>query len=310
MDVNFTGYSFNFNENSCRCTCLYMGELRTPARGVHLATNVSVTIANILISIPGIVLNTLVLSAYVKNRHLHTSANMLLLALSLNDLCVLVLSQSLWVAKKILQLFVTFNCYVWVANTLVSQGTCGVSLIIITVLSVERFITLAYPLRYQTLITRVRLKVVICVLTTLLWVFVLCEVFGMPNNVVPITIGGATTFCIILVIVIWLWIHRLISRHKRQIATFQLPAPAMTNFKTVMRNTKTGYLVSGSLFLCFFPSVVASVYYVSETKSTMFYFYIIPWFETLAFANALLDPVILIYRKKDFRETIRHLLCQ
>ncbi len=310
MDDNFPSYSFNINENSCKCTCLNLQELRSPARGVHLASNISVAMTNVLISIPGIVLNILLLSAYVKNRRLHTSANMLLMALSLSDLCVCVFAQPVWITKKVLQLFVTFHCQIWVASRLLSQGSCGVSLVIITVLSVERFVTLAYPFRYQTMITRVRLKVVISVLSTLVWVFVFCGVFRVPPYFVLITIASFLIFCIITVTIIWLWIHRLTSRHKRQIATFQPPAPAMINFKTVMRNTKTGYLVSGSVIVCFFPSFVATIYDLLGAESVMIRFYLVPWFDTLVFASSLFNAVILLYRKKDFRETLKHLLCQ
>lgn len=308
MAANITEYAWNYNENACRCTCLYVHILRTPATGDHLATNISVTIANILIFIPAIVLNTLVLSAYFKNRHLHTSANMLLMALSLSDLCICLFAQTLWVTKKISEIFITFNCYVWVANRLVSQGTCGVSLMIITVMSIERFATLAYPFRYQTVMTRARLKTVIAVLSTAIWVFVVCEVFRTSNYVIQSMVGGFLIVCVILILVIWFWIHRLITKHKRQIVTFQIPA--MTSFKTVLRNTKTGYFISGSVFLCFFPSFVESIYYVLGFENRMIYFYIFPWFDTLLFTSSLLNPVILLYRKKDYREMIRHLLSQ
>ena len=308
MAANFTEFSWNYNENSCRCTCLYLYILRSPARGVHLATNLSVTIANILIFIPAIALNTLVLSAYFKNRHLHTPANMLLMALSLSDLCICVFAQTLWITKTILEIFTTFNCYIWVAHRLVSHGTCGVSLMIITVMSIERFATLAYPFRYQTVMTRVRLKTAIAVLSTMIWVVVLCEVFRMPNYAVHSMVGGFLIICVFLVLVIWLWIHRLIAKHKRQIVTFQIPA--MTSFKTVLRNTKTGYFVSGSVFLCFFPSFVTSIFHLIGFESQIMFFYIVPWFVTLLFASSLVNPVILLYRKKDYRETIQHFLCQ
>ena len=308
MDDNFP--SFNFNANSCRCTCLNLQELRSPARGVHLVTNISVVIVNILITIPGIMLNTFVLIAYAKNRRLHTSANLLLMALSLSDLCIGIFAQPLWVTKKILELFVTFNCYIWVANRLVVQGTCGVSLLIISALSVERFVTLAYPFRAQA-ITRFRLKVVMSTLSTLLWVFVLCEVFIVSDYVIATIVGSFIIFSVVLVIVIWLWIHRLVLQHKRQIVTFHSPAHAVTSFKTVMRNTKTSYLVSGSAFLCFSPSFATSVYFLfglTGTKSATIHFYIIPWFSTPSLASSLINPLILLYRKNDYRNTIKNLL--
>lgn len=313
MEVNFTGHSFNFNENSCRCTCLNIHELRTPARGTHLVINICVVIINILIVIPESILNVLVLIAYVKNRNLHTSANMLLMALSLSDLCVSVLAQPLWVTKMTLQVFVTFNCYIWAANTILLQGTSGMSLLIISVLSVERFLTLAYPFRFQTMITRFRLKVVISLLSLTLWLFVLGEMFQSTYYIVPMVVGVYIIFSVILIIVIWLWIHRLISRHKRQITNLHLSTSAVRDIKTVMRNTKTSYLLSGSVFLCFSPSFVANVYYLVsalyETESEIIDLYVIPWCHTLLFASSLLNPIILLHRKKDFRNTVKNIIC-
>ena len=150
-------------------------------------------IVNILILIPEVVLNALVLITYAKQ-----SANMLLMALSLSDFCVcVVIAQPLWVAKKILQFFVTFNCYIWVVDRLLLQGTCGVSLLIIVVLSLERFVTLAYPFRSQLGITRFRLKVVISV-STLLWMFVSCEVFQPSGYVVPVIVDTFIIFSVIV----------------------------------------------------------------------------------------------------------------
>ena len=309
MDDNFTEYSFNFNEKSCRCTCLVLEELRFPATGVHRVINISVVTVNFLILIPGIVLNTLVLTAYTKNRRLHTSANFLLMALSLSDLCVCVFAQPLWMTKMMLQLFVTFNCYISVANRLVMQGTC-VSLLIISLLSIERFVVLAYTFRPQS-ITRFRLKVTVSVLYSVIWIFVLCEVFQPLYFIAPIVVGTFIIVSVVLVTIVWLWIHRLISQHKRQIATLQLATPAVTSFKTVMKNTKTSYLVSGSAFLCFSPSFVANVYFLfalSGRKSVTIPFYILPWFFTLLFVSSLLNPSILLYRKNDFRNAIKNLL--
>ena len=308
MDSNFTGYSFNVNENSCRCTCLNLQELRSPAKEAHFAINISIMTVNIFILIPGIILNTLVLSAYVKNSHFQTSANMLLMVLSLSDLCVCIFAQTIWIMKRILELFVTFNCYIWVANRLVSHGTVGVSLLIITLLSVERFVTLSYPFRYQIMITRARLRVLSTGLSILVWILVLSHMFQLPHNFAPIMTGSFIIICVTLITVIWLWIHRLISKHKRQIVTSQLPVTTKTRLKTVIRNTKTSYLVCGSVLLCFTPSLAVNIYYISGFKSDVIYFYVIPWFYTFAFASSLFNPVILLYRKKDFREAVRHLI--
>ena len=210
----------------------------------------------------------------------------------------------------ILELFVPFICYISVANRLLLQGTCGMSLMIISLLSIERFVVLAYPFRSQYL-TRFRLKVVISVLCAVIWVFSLLEVFLKLGYTVPIVIGTVLIVSVVLVIVIWLWIHRLILQHKRQIARLQSPTGAMTNFKIVMKNTKTSYLVSGSTFLCFFPSVATNVYYLLAflgRQNVAIPFYILPWFFTLLFASSLLNPVILLYRKRDFRNAIKNLL--
>jgi hypothetical protein len=205
-------------------------------------------IVNILILIPEIVLNALVLIAYAKNIRQHVTYG------SVTEWFLCLLSHC-GLPKRYYNFFVTFNCYIWVVDRLLLQGTCGVSLLIIVVLSLERFVTLAYPFRSQLGITRFRLKVVISVSiyialdVRVMWsistVWLRCTCYSRYFYHI-------FCHCRFVVIVIWLWIHRLLSRHEQQIVTFQLAASTVRSFKTVIRNTKTSYLVSELLGFCAF----------------------------------------------------------
>ena len=282
--------------------------LNSPVDGFYRYTHILLVILNILLSVVGTLANTLVITAYKKNNHLRTSSNLLIAVLAMNDLVLTAFVQPLQVTKTLKEIFGTHNC-VFLGVFVAVGGFCMmISLLTITILSIERCITLAYPYHHQNIVTPSRLRSSV-VLSWFLQLLLIVSTFTpLPDIVFTSIQVTIITFSVSTVVAIWIWIHRLIRRHKFSIDNLQVPS-CLSNEKT-FRTTKTSRLIVTAVLSCYSPFAVGIVCYSIEPNNFFLLFLILPLAATGVFVNSTLNPLILFWRKRTFRETARKLLAQ
>ena len=130
----------------------------------YVMFNIAFIVINTVLSVFGTFANVLVIASYVTNRRLHTSTNLLFVFLAVSDVMITACVQPVFVYGELNEILKYNN--LCLLRILVSIGTftcCILSLNVIVVLSVERFITLAYPYRYHLIVSLSRLKLTIAV---------------------------------------------------------------------------------------------------------------------------------------------------
>ncbi|XP_028393210.1 beta-2 adrenergic receptor-like [Dendronephthya gigantea] len=281
------------------------------ADGAHRVTNMILVPILIILAVFGVALNSLLILAYAKNSRLRTVPSMMMVALACSDLLISLLVDPVYAAKLVLEILGTSCCPLWIACRLITYFCCGVSFLTIPIMSIERFITLAYPYRHQTILTRPRLRLVVIMTWLTLFLLVISHLRLVPDSILLI-IGALLNFTgLAIVISIWIWIHRLLRKHKKAIQTMQTPSDdqSRSNTKQVFRNTKTSYIVVTSVLLCYVPALMAMVYFaVSDSVSQTMTFVVDPWAEALMFSNAVINPLLVIYWHRDFRLGVRQCL--
>lgn len=238
---------------------------------------------------------------------------MLLVVLAISDLMVTAVVQPLYVARKIQEIFGSNDCLLEAVIEVASLFCCGVSLMTVVILSVERFVTLAYPYHYQNIITPTRLKATV----TSLWILILAFAVSQPLRISPAVVLyiGATIilFDVSIVVSIWLWIHRLICQHQSRIENCHKPSDVTSEIikcQKMLGTTKTSYLIVAAVFLCYFPIFAVIVCYLNEMRSFSIVNLILPWTNTLMYGNSTLNPLLLFWRRQSFRDTIRKAFCK
>ena len=279
------------------------------AQGAHLATNVILIPTLIILGVAGFILNLLLIIAYAKNSRLRTLPAMMLVTLACSDLLVSILVKPLYAAKLVMEIFGSHYCPLWILSRLITYFSCGLSLLTICIMSIERFITLAYPYRHASILTSYRLKTIVIVTWLTTFLLIISHLRLVPHAILLLIGAGLNLVSLIIVISIWIWIHRLLRKHKTTIWARQTPSnESRDNTKIVFRNTKTSYIVVASLLLCYFPSLLLLGYFAtSESVSFTMTFIVDPWAEAVMFANAVLNPFLVLYRNRDFRECVRAL---
>jgi len=103
-----------------------------------------------LISILG---NALVLAAIIRTPSIRSTHMIMLCSLAVSDLLVGLIAQPIFIAEKL-----TEDRFVYQVSITMGYSLCGVSLVTITAITVDRFLALRYHMRCATLVTESRVK--------------------------------------------------------------------------------------------------------------------------------------------------------
>ena len=287
-------------------------------RHLQLASNknevlaeIALVVINIIFCLLGTAANSLVIIAYCRNSHLRTIQNMLFLLLAFTDIGVTSFAQPAFAAAMLSDLLGKRDCLVWNITIILSWLFIGLSLVTIAVLTLQTYITLAYPYRFQSIITKTRLIILVVVFWFVIAAPLLKTLILRHLALTNYICFGVILLPTIFVIFTWLWIHKLVSRHRRVIETSQTPTgPNFETRQTVLRSTITALFVTLSLFGCCCPTIV---FMLSEMISTWrvdqniyLTLHQVSW--TLMYLNSLLNPCLVFWRSSNFWKAARNIV--
>jgi hypothetical protein len=286
--------------------------LDAPANEVHFYSNVVYIIVNILLSTVGMSLNVLIWMVYWRNKSVRTSSNMLLVVLALSDFMTNAIVQPFSIARMINEIQGNHSCFILIAARLSSYISCGLSLLTVAIICIERFITLAYPYRCRSILSPLRLKIIVFATWILVIVFVPLHLGPVSYTVLSSVGNVLIILSISIVFLTWFWVNRLVKRHSTAIRSTEKADDKNTNplkrQEACFRTTRTSYLICGAVLVFYFPSLVLLAYNATQDYDFVVLFLVAPWVETVMFSNSLLNPSLLFWRKSTFRDTAKDIL--
>ena len=224
--------------------------------------NLSATLGAIVLGVfscPAIILmNSLVILA-VKTRHsLQTMSNILLASLAGTDLLVGTITLP---ASIVAEIFVmaggSMTTYCTFTNNFVSplrDLSALTSIFHLGVISVERYIALKYCLRYETIVTKFRLKIAIAFTWCLSGLYILFKVSTVTSRRSSIVSQFLVLACLLIIVYCHGTVFIITRRHERQIQTEQIPAgEEIERFLKEKKAWKTTCIIIGFLVLCLLP---------------------------------------------------------
>jgi len=179
--------------------------------GVMVIINCFLNVSLILTAILG---NALVLTAILTTPSFRSPSMIMLCNLAVADFLVGLITQPFYIIKEL-----TENRLLDILWDTLAYSFCGVSLLIITAISVDRFMALHYHLRYSSLVTISRVKFVIA----LVWCinFLSSAVYFSNHFIYHFAIAVITGICLIVSTFSYMGIYRIVRRHRLQIHTQQ-----------------------------------------------------------------------------------------
>ena len=203
--------------------------------------------------------------------------------------------------------------YAAVAVSVVSQILCGVSLLTMTAISVDRLLALLLGLRYTQVVTLkpvYLMTITFCVVST---------TSSTLKNFFNLLVGSlydiiAVSSCLVTSIFSYTTIFLTLRHHQNQ-AEDHIQQPNQTNQLNIARYRKavsTALWLQFILVICYLPYVILvtlAIYAEPSSSVSLAWSYC----STLVYLNSLLNPIFYCWKiaevRQAMKETTRQLLC-
>ena len=263
---------------------------------------------NIILMIVSIIANSLVIAAVWKTPSLRYPSNLFLCNLALSDVIVGLIIEPFYLTVELLKMHgypKGDDCTLETAFSVISFLVCGVSFGNVTLVSMDRYMAIHYPLRYDTIVTipRVYVLIISCWVLNAFFstIFPWNEVvFGYLVTVVCAIFLTMSTF-------IHIKIYLIVRRHRGVIQAQEQAVHStntefnMTGFKKTALNTS---IVLFFLLICYLPFTVACILLILTDESPILWRVA----STTVYLNSALNPFLYCWRLSALRGPVITLL--
>lgn len=259
--------------------------------------------------------NWCILTTIWRTPYLHTPSNVILFSLALSDFGVGLLAQPAAVINTVAKIhgFINTACISGVAVAALSTYLCGVSLLSVTAVGIDRYLALHLHLRYKQLVTNKRV-IALLVFTWLFVALLLLTWLWYPRFILGLGIAVGC-ICILITSACFFRIYLVLRYHFRQISIQTQPKTEnqesngtlnLTHYRKSVLGMFMVYLV---LLFCYFPYLsVAGVVVVQDINTANRLLFELT--RTLVYVNSVINPFIYCWRLQDIKTAVlRRLRC-
>ena len=292
---------------------LFCPENLTAADEIHGQLSF-ISVLNIVLSITSFLGNALILAALRKESSLHPPSKLLLRCLATTDLCVGLIAEPLALVYWMSLLNNHWNIcrYASAASMISCVILSGVSLLTMTMISVDRLLALLLGLRYKQVVTLKRTYMIVVAVWVLPTAIITTYFWNLLITLWLILI--ADLLCLLTSIISYTKIFLTLRHHQAQLQD-QSQQPNQTSPLNIAKYKKA---VSSAIWLqlalvaCYLPQgLVAALFPNSGLSSSFFIAY--QYAATLVFLNSSLNPILYCWKIEEVgravKVTIRQLLC-
>ena len=268
---------------------------------------------NIPLSIVAFLGNVFIISALQKPSSLHPSSKLLFGCLAITDLCVGLITQPLRVTYLMSPKNSKLCFYAW--NLYITLGLifCGVSLLTLTAISVDRLLALMLGLRYRHVVTLRKVWVIVVSfwLSLIAIVIIMFYSFSVSATFVVCTI---TLLCIIISSCSYTKIYFTLRKLQTQLhveshapvqQTGQSKRSIPLNITRYRKSVSSALWVQMTLVVCYLPfGVVIAIFAITGLNTPSFD---LAWEATIVVAmlNSSLNPFIYCWKIKEIRLAVK-----
>ena len=271
------------------------------------------SVLNIFVSITAFLGNSLILAALRKESSLHPPSKLLLRSLATTDLCVGLISEPFYDTYLLSAVNEHWKIcrYLLTAASIISAIFCGVSLLTLAAVSVDRLLALLLGLRYRQVVTLKRTYVIVI---TFWAVSTLFSMMYFLNPLITIRYANVViSLCLVTAFISYTKIFVNLRHHQNQAQDLQ--QPNQTNPLNIARYRKA---VSSALWLqltlvaCYLPYGLTSAF-SNRSERSMPVYLAVQYAVTLILLNSSLNPILYCWKIDEVRQavkdTIRQMLC-
>ena len=273
---------------------------------IHLA------VLNIFLSLTAILGNSLILVALRKESSLHPPSKLLYRSLVTTDLLVGLVTHPLSVTYRISSIYKQWNLcrYARSAGYLSSYALCGVSLLTMTTISVDRLLALLLGLRYKRIVTLKRTYVIVATVWVSSGVAALCYILN--KRIVFWFLYIIVPLCLVISIAAYTKIFHTLHYNKARVQQ-QSSQPNSLNILRYRKAVHSALSVQLTLVVCYAPYIIVESVTARRKTLSSHIVVIRGTVVALLYFNSTLNPFLYCWKisevRKAVKQTIRQSLC-
>ena len=292
--------------NRTHLTCSFL-KINLDRTEESQTANIFTCVLNSVFSLISCMGNCVILHAIRKTPELHSPSFMLLFCLAASDFLVGLVCQPFFVAYKIAELANDFTAYctLRMIQTICGWTTTAVSLVTLSLVSVDQLLALTLHLRYNTIITVPR----VFQITAFLWIASITGIllrFWMSNWLFLPLVTLLLTF--LVTILSTLKIFQVVRRHQRQISQQQQSLQSNTVNMLKCRKSAVTVLYVYGLFMIFYLPFFVTMLVETSTGYTLKVKIAYDYVTTVVFINSFLNPLVYCWRIGEIRRAVKNVL--
>ncbi len=288
-----------------------------------LVVNVITCVLNAFFAICSSIGNLLIVIALWKTPSLHTPANILLGWFAFCDFLLGFFAAPAFIVFKTSEIAKDFQLYCGSRLTyeFCSQTALNASFVVLTFMSIDRYLSLHLHLRYREVVTKKRITTSVLIVW-LLSVSVTISRFWVKNQTFLFITKSVNFLCLCVIVMVYLKILVLVRRHQVQITeltVFQGPSfdrrgSLRSLFADFARFKKYAYTVAFIVVLivsCYVPATIVSFckeYICTEQEEHAKILYTL--MATFVFFTTAVHPLVFIWRMREVTDAIKRIFCK
>ena len=235
----------------------------------------------------------------------------LLLSLTISDLGVGFLGQPLYIVEQVekLRCNVPDNAATIIPAT-VHNLLFMTSFGSIMAISLNRFIAVQMPLRYQDIVTRKRAVIAVSTVWLFSAIFVLCTLFVLPRDIAFVIFVIIEIVCFIATTLSSLKIYFVLKRHKNEIQSQRQQVAqndsCMLNTLRLAKSAHCTLWIYLAFWLCYLPYIIIMIIEMCLPNTIMEALFVCS--ETVVLLNSSLNPIIYCWKMRHVRHAVKSIL--
>ena len=273
----------------------------TAVAQVIIIANCVVNLALAFVAIFG---NALVLYGVWKTSSLRSPFILLLCGLASTDFSVGFIAQPIFIARRFVELFSRSVNLKLISETIFVTITfclCGVSLAMMTGISIDRLIAIHKPLQYPSIVTSSRVTRIFVAI----WIVTILAASSefWERRVMFASICSGVLICLSISIICHVTMYKIMRRHRLQIHS-QIQAFDDRNARTIRiislgKSAFNACVFFIVLVICYCPYLVVYIFYFNGKARELELGYLLSM--TVVFLNSALNPLLYCWRIREIR---------
>ena len=272
------------------------------------------SVLNSFLSVTAFLWNSLILIALHKESSLHPPSKLLLRNLATTDLCIGLIAEPLFVVNCISTANEQWDMFRYTLAVGLATGYifCGVSVLTLTAISVDRLLALLLGLRYKQVVPFKRTYVIVIAIWVVCTVSLAMRFWNRLITLLCFIIG--TSLCLVISVFSYTKIFLTLRHHQNEVQD-HVQQPNQTNQLNIARYKKavsTAIWLQLTLVACYLPlTIVVVLMSFSGLSLSLCYAWI--YTSTLLYLNSSLNTILYCWKieevKQAVKNTIRQVLC-